>query len=339
MIAPSNISSVHTIDLHAAGEPCRVLYSACQELPGKTMRERLDYMRNHLDVIRSFLMQEPRGHKAMFGSILCHPVTPDADAGILYTDSDSYLDMCIHGTICTARAVAELGLPLHTPDKVVLDAVCGRIEATLHRGATGRVEEVTVRNVPSFVYTPQPITLQVPGLGTVKAYIVFAGNFFVLVDYPFAEPLGPESHDKSFYVDLGMRIKNAANEALQVEHPTNPSTRKIALAVIYQRKATNPLHVRNTVIFGDGQMDRSPCGSGTSALMTLMHHLGELRIGDDYISESFIGSIFRGTLRESEPVGPYPAVVPLVTGRPYLTARCEFIREESDPFRDGFIID
>lgn len=335
----ANFESVHTLDLHAAGEPCRVLYSACQELPGSTMRERLDYMREHLDVIRSFLMREPRGHKAMFGSILCHPVTPDADAGILYTDSDAYLDMCIHGTICTARAVAELGLPLHSPDCVALDAVCGRILARLHRNEQGRVEEVTVQNVPSFVYTSEPITLQVQGLGPVQAYVVFAGNFFVLVDYPFAEPLGPESHDKAFYVDLGMRIKRAANEAISVQHPTNPSTREIALAVIYQRKGTQPLHVRNTVIFGSGQMDRSPCGSGTSALMTLMNHLGELELGAPYISESFIGSIFRGELKASDPVAQYPAVIPLVTGRPYLTARCEFIREANDPFRDGFVID
>ncbi len=333
-----DISSVRTIDLHAAGEPCRVLYQTLYDLPGRTMRERLDYMKAHLDEIRSFLMKEPRGHKAMFGSILCRPVSEGADAGILYTDSDGYLDMCIHGTICTARAVAELGVHLHTPGHVVFDAVCGRIEAFLTYGDNGKVSEVTVQNVPSFVYTPEPIELELPGVGLLPAYVVFAGNFFVLVEYPFDEPIGSSSHSKDYFIDLGMRIKEAANRAIAVSHPTNPSTREIALAVLYQKVGENPLHVRNTVIFGDGQMDRSPCGSGTSSLMTLMHHLGQLPLGEKYISESFIGSRFVGRLRATEPVGNFPAVTPLVTGRPYLTARCEFFREESDPFRDGFLI-
>lgn len=331
-------SPIRTIDLHAAGEPCRVLYADCYDLPGDSMRKRLDYMREYMDPIRSFLMQEPRGHKAMFGSILCSPTTEDADVGIIYTDSDGYLDMCIHGTICTARAVAELNIPLHTPDVVKLDAVCGRIQATLHRNEHGRVEKVTVQNVPSFVFTPEPVELDVEGFGKLPAYVVFAGNFFVLVENPFPEPLSKDSHGKDFYIDFGMRVKRAANKAVSVAHPTNPSTREIALAVIYERQSKDPLHVRNTVIFGDGQMDRSPCGSGTSALMTLMHHLGELPLEAPYVSESFIGSIFQGCLKEETLVGPYRAVVPLVTGQPCLTARCEFYREDNDPFRNGFVV-
>lgn len=335
----NDITSVRTLDLHAAGEPCRVLYASLIDLPGETMRERLDYLKSNLDGVRSFLMQEPRGHKAMFGSILCRPVSPDADAGIIYTDSAGYLDMCIHGTICTARAIAELGMPLHTPGQVTLDAVCGRIHAYLNWGDNGKVKEVTVQNVSSFVYTPEGIHLDVPGLGMIKAHIVFAGNFFVLVDYPFDEELSPKTHSKDFYIDLGMRIKKAANDLVSVQHPLNPSTREIALAVLYQRKGQNPLHVRNTVIFGDGQMDRSPCGSGTSAIMTLMHHLGELPCNASFISESFIGSRFHGQIREAAPVAQYPAVTPFVTGRPFLTGRCEFIRESDDPFRDGFLVD
>lgn len=333
----ADITSVRTLDLHAAGEPCRVLYQSLYDLPGDTMRERVDYMKEHLDAIRSFLMQEPRGHKAMFGSILTRPATPDADVGILYTDSDGYLDMCIHGTICTSRAVAELGLPLHTPGHIVFDAVCGRIESDLHYGPNGKVDEVTVQNVPSFVFTPEPIQLEVPGFGTLPAHVVFAGNFFVLVEYPANEPISAASHDRNYFIDLGMRICNAANAAIAVSHPTNPSTKRIALAALYQRVGREPLHVRNTVIF-DGQMDRSPCGSGTSALMTLMHHLGELDYEQPYISESYLGSRFYGCLRPAAPVGFYPAVTPRVTGKPYLTARCEFFRESEDPFRDGFLL-
>lgn len=332
-------ATYHTLDLHAAGEPCRVLYSDCYDMPGESMRKRLDFMKEQNDPIRVLLMQEPRGHKAMFGSVLCRPVTDDADVGILYMDTGGYLDMCIHGTICSARAVDELGLPLHTPDVVKLDAVCGRIEAHLHRGENGRVKEVTVQNVPSFVFTPEPVLLDVEGYGPLPGYVVFAGNFFVVVKNPFPEPISPKSHSKDFYVNFGMRVRAAANKAVSVAHPTNPSTRTIALTVIYEELADAPLHVRNTVVFGDGQMDRSPCGSGTSALMTLMHHLGKLDVGAPYISESFIGSVFNGLLKEETLVGPYRAVVPLVRGQANLMARCEFYREEADPFPNGFVVD
>lgn len=332
-------NTLNTLDLHAAGEPCRVLYSACYNLPGATMRERLDVMRTQKDSIRTLLMLEPRGHQAMFGSLLTRPATDDADVGILYMSSGGYLDMCIHGTICSARAVDELCIPLKTPDVVKMDAVCGRIEAHLHRGSNGRVREVTVQNVPSFVFTPQPVMLEVEGFGPLQGYVVFAGNFFVLVENPFPEPISPESHSEGFYLDFGMRVRAAANKAVAVAHPTNPSTREIALAIIYERQGREPLHIRNTVIFGDGQMDRSPCGSGTSALMTLMHHLGELQVGEPYVSESFIGSFFHGSLKEETQVGDFPAVVPQVRGLASLMARCEFYCEETDPFPAGFVVD
>jgi proline racemase len=146
-------------------------------------------------------------------------------------------------------------------------------------------------------------------------------------------------YGKDFYVDFGMRVRAAANKAVAVAHPTNPSTRTIALTVIYEQLGDAPLHVRNTVLFGDGQMDRSPCGSGTSALMTLMHHLGKLDIGAPYVSESFIGSVFHGQLKEETLVGPFRAVVPLVRGQANLMARCEFYREDADPFPNGFVVD
>jgi len=338
MPIPRNTTSVKTIDLHVAGEPCRVLFEALHDLPGDTMRERLDCMKREFDDIRRFLMQEPRGHKAMFGSVLMRPATPDADVGILYMNSGGYLDMCIHGTICSARVVAECGMPLRSPGKVVFDAVCGRIEAELHFGDDGKLNTVSVRNVPSFVFTPEAVLLDVEGIGTVPAYIVFAGNFFVCAEYPFEDPLSLKSHGKEFYIDLGMRLRAAANRAVRVAHPTNPSSREIALSVFWQRAEGHPRRLRDTVVFGDGQMDRSPCGSGTSALMTLMHHFRELDFGEEFISESLLGTRFKGRIFPGQNIDTFPTVIPEVSGVPFVTACCEFFRESEDPFRNGFLI-
>lgn len=339
---PESEPSLHCLDLHAAGEPCRVLRDArFDAVPGATMRERLDYVKIHLDVLRRAVMHEPRGHEAMFGSILMPPATPDADVGVLYICAGGYLDMCVHGTICTCRAAAELGLPLHNPDRVVIDAVCGRIIGELQRDAQGRAKTVTIQNVPSFVYTPEPVMLEVAGLPCpVPAHVVFAGNFFVLVDYAALEqePALLEAHPARDLQDLGIAIRDAANAAVKVAHPANPSTNEITLTVLYERKGDAPKHMRNAVVFGEGQMDRSPCGSGTSALMTLLHHLGELELNQQMISESYIGSVFHGELRAGGTVGPYRTVIPRITGQAFLTGRSEFFREPDDPFRSGFCI-
>ena len=339
---PESEPSLHCLDLHAAGEPCRVLRDArLTAVPGATMRERLDYVKANLDELRSAVMLEPRGHEAMFGSIIMPPATPDADVGVLYICPGGYLDMCVHGTICTCRAAAELGLPLHDPGRVVIDAVCGRITGELQRDAQGRAKTITIQNVPSFVYTPEPVMLEVAGLARpVPAHVVFAGNFFVLVDYAALgqTPALLEDHPARDLQDLGIAIRDAANAAVKVAHPTNPSTNEITLTVLYERKGTDPKHMRNAVVFGEGQMDRSPCGSGTSALMTLLHHLGELELNQQMISESYIGSVFHGELRDGGTVGPYNAVIPRITGQAFLTGRSEFFREADDPFRSGFSV-
>lgn len=329
---------VHTIDLHAAGEPGRIIYDDFSWIPGKSMRDRLDYLKTHEDTLRQFLMQEPRGHKDMFGAILLPPITPEADAGIIYLNSDGYLDMCVHGTICAARAMVELNRPLKDPNMVVFDTVGGHIRAALKKDNNGRVISVTVQNLPSFVFNTAPLFMDIDGLGTVKADIVFAGNFFVVVEELKQYNLLIKPENATKLIEYGLKIRDKANALIKVQHPLMPSTKEIALAVFYSKKGDHPLHVKNTVVFADGQMDRSPCGSGTSALMTYFHSQGELPLNTPYISESIIGSQFQGTLINETNVGDFPAVIPQVTGASYLLGRHEFIREEEDPFHDGFLI-
>lgn len=332
-------AKIKTIDLHAAGEPCRVVYEALKDLPGATMYERKEYLARHYDFVRSALMQEPRGHKDMFGAVFTDPISPDADAGVIYMNSDGFLDMCVHGTICAARAMIELKTSLKDPSKVVFDAVCGKITAHLDFDAEGKLEKITVQNVPSFVLTPEPLHISLNAHKHFDVYVVFAGNFFAVTEHRPDKKLQIHTHHGARLIDLGLRIRDATNAALKVRHPDYPEIpTKVALTVIYERQGTSPLHAKNTVIFADGQMDRSPCGSGTSALMTYFNFNDELPIGVPYISESIISSKFYGRLVEKTKVGPYSAVIPQVSGMSYVTSYNTFVLDEFDPYKDGFLL-
>lgn len=172
--------TIKTIDLHAAGEPCRVIYEHFYDVEGQTMFEKKQYLIQHADQIRKALMLEPRGHSNMFGSILTKPVTPGADAGVIFLANSGYLDMCIHGSICTARALIELGIEVKNRNKVVFDTVGGQITAHISYDHRDVVSEVAIQNVPSFVWNKSPMILPIEGLGEIRADVVFAGNFFVV---------------------------------------------------------------------------------------------------------------------------------------------------------------
>lgn len=331
------MKNIKTIDLHAAGEPCRVIYDAFYDLEGNTMNEKLENMKANYENYRSALMMEPRGHHDMFGSILTRPVHDDADAGVIYLSNAGFLTMCIHGTICTARALVELGWKLKNPDRVVFDAPCGRIIAFLKRDEKGKLIAITVQNVLSFVYTPQPVHFDVDGLGKIEAHIVFAGNFFILVNTDINPKLKIKLSHYHYLAEEGTAIMKRANELFSVQHPENPDLKGISLTVFYQHSGDNPVHFQDTVVFGEQQVDRSPCGSGTSAAMTLQHYLNHLDLDEEFVSESIIGSKFDGYLEKSEKkVGDFDAFTPFVTGMSYVTGRNEWCFDPEDPFVNGF---
>lgn len=313
-----------------------MIYEHFYDIEGDTMYAKKCRLIEHHEGVRRALMLEPRGHANMFGSILTKPVSENADAGVIFLTNSGYMDMCIHGSICTSRAVVELGVKLKNRDRVVFDTVGGQVTARLTYNDQGVVCAVEIENVPSFRYNAEPIKVELPGIGEVEADVVFAGNFFAVVDgdrYAKLPAVHTDNYDE--LATIGMEIKNYVNAHYQIVHPTKPELKGVSLAVIYNRKSDAPKHVKNVVVFGDRQVDRSPCGTGTSGLMVHFRSHGELELGSQFDSESIIGSFFYGRLEEIGHDDGRLFFRPKVKGMPSVTARCEFVLEPTDPYQFG----
>jgi proline racemase/trans-L-3-hydroxyproline dehydratase len=328
---------ISVIDTHAAGEPTRIVCSGLPPIHGKTMAARKRYMREHLDHFRTVLMQEPRGHKDMFGAILTPPTTPHGQYGLLFMDSTGYLDMCGHGTMCVTTALIEMGMiPATEPETVVVfDTPAGTI--TSHARVEGQqVREVSVANVPSFLYA-RDVVLRLPDVGDVTIDVAFGGNFFALIP---AMAFGVTVHptQRSQLIHGGMLVKTTVNATLRIQHPTAPHITTVELVEIYEPPTSARPWTKSVVIFGDGQMDRSPCGTGTSAAMATLHAKGALPLGREFTNESIIGTQFRGKLLREVHVGEFRAVQPVVTGAAYITGLQQFVVDPDDPVKYGFAL-
>lgn len=340
-----------TIDSHTAGECTRLVVSGLPWIPGATMAEKLAYAEEHLAWVPRFLLLEPRGHKDMFGAIITPPCAPEADLGVLFMDNQGYEPMCGHAIIGTATTVLETGMfqPREPETLITLDTPAGLVRARA-KIEDGRVASVSFRNVPSFVYRSE-VVLQVPEVGALTVDVVFGGLFFVFVD---AAQLDIELLPPNAWrlADLGMRILTIANEEIPVCHPTLPHINRILDLRFYgeplQRGAcpgaAGPVpDSRNVVILGDGMVDRSPCGTGTSAEAALRYAQGRLAVGESFVTESIIGTRFTGEIvGETTVTGggqSFAAVIPRVTGSAYVTGFHRLVLDPEDPFPQGFRLD
>lgn len=328
---------ISAIDAHTAGEPARIVLSGLPPILGHTMAEKKHYAKTRLDYWRTLLMQEPRGHKDMFGIILTPPTDERADYGVLFIDSAGYIDMCGHGIMAVTTALIEIGMvPSVAPETAVLfDTPAGLVEARA-RIEGQRVADVSVANVPSFLYA-RDVAIELPELGRIHVDVAFGGNFFALVP---AKALGIAVHPAHTLrlIELGMAVKRAVNARLTVQHPLVEHVNRVELTEIYDKPEPSQAFARSVVIFGDGQLDRCPCGTGTSAAMALAYAKGELPLGVEYINEGIIGTQFRGQLRREVRVGDLVAVEPVVTGTAYLTGMPQFVADPHDPFQYGFLL-
>jgi proline racemase len=330
---------ISTIDSHTAGECTRLVTSGLPPLRGATMAEKLADAERCLPWAPRFLLLEPRGHKDMFGAMLTAPCSPDADIGVVFMDNQGYEPMCGHAVIGAVTTMLETGvLPKQEPEThVTLDTPSGLVRA-LARIERGHVTSVSFQNVPSFVYRSD-VALDVPGIGEMVIDVVFGGLFFVFVDArQLALDLVPANAGR--LADLGMRILEVANERIDVEHPDLPHIDRIIDLRFYREPGTNGADSRNVVILGDHMVDRSPCGTGTSAETALRHAQGRLGIGESFVTESIIGTRFRGELVAETEVGSgnayFPAVIPRITGSAILTGFHRFVLDPGDPFPEGF---
>jgi proline racemase len=315
--------------------PTRVITGGLGPVPGDSMQERRLYFARHLDHLRLLLMREPRGHSAMSGAFLQPATRPDADWGVLFVEVSGLLPMCGHGTIGVATVLVETGMVEVTePEtRIRLDTPAGLVEATV-TVTGGRAERVTLRNVPAFT-AALDAQVEVDGLGAPVTYdMAYGGNFYALV--PAASiGLDPVPANADALIERGLAIAAAINASAEPVHPLDSAIRGCK-HVVFHAAGQNGTNARNATAIHPGWLDRSPCGTGTSARMAALHARGELAIGQEFVNESIIGSRFTGRLVEEVALGATPGVIPEVSGRAWVTGMGQYLLDPTDPFPAGF---
>ena len=325
-----------TIDSHTMGESTRIVYDGFPTLKGDTMMDKKNDLIENYDFLRKALMLEPRGHRDMFGAVLTEPVHEEADYGVIFLDSDGCLNMCGHGSIGTASMLVETGMvKAEEPyTEVVLDAPSGIIRTRVHV-VDNRAVEVSILNVPSFLYK-KDLVIETSHWGKVTYDISFGGSFFALID---SEKIGLKLSMENIedITELGMELLERINSSVSIKHPYLDID-TVDLIEFYGKTNNNYANMKNCVIFGDAQADRSPCGTGTSAKLAALVERGELEIGEDFIYESITGSIFKGKAVRRVDVGDKKGIIPMITGSAYITGLNKWIIDDDDPLKYGFLL-
>ena len=321
--------AVSTVDYHTAGEPFRIVTGGVRPLRGRTILEKRRDALEHLDQVRRLLVHEPRGHADMYGCFVTEPEDEGADLGVVFFHNEGYSTACGHGTIALVTWALETGAV--AGPEVVVDAPSGRL-ACLASCRDGRVEWVRFRNVPSFVLATG---LEI---GDVRLDVAYGGAFYGSVDVrDLGLRVGAEALPR--LIALQRELRPAIEASLEVVHPLEPELRGIYGVVFYEEEPEAPeLRQRNVTVFADGEVDRSPCGSGTSARLALLHAAGRIEIGQPLRHVSIVDTEFVGRVVATTEVAGRPAVVTEVEGSAYATGRHEFVLADEDPLGTGFLL-
>ena len=274
---------IHAIDSHTMGEPTRIVVGGIPQINGETMADKKKYLEDNLDYVRTALMHEPRGHNDMFGSIITSSNNKEADFGIIFMDGGGYLNMCGHGSIGAATVAVETGMVemVEPVTNINMEAPAGLIKAKV-MVENEKVKEVSITNVPSFLYM-EDAKLEVPSLNkTITFDISFGGSFFAIIH---AKELGVnvETSQVDVLKKLGIEIRDLINEKIKVQHPELEHIKTVDLVEIYDEPSHPEATYKNVVIFGQGQVDRSPCGTGTSAKLATLYKKGHLKIDEKFV--------------------------------------------------------
>ena len=322
--------TVEAVDYHTAGEPFRIVTGGAPPLEGRSILEKRLFALERLDRVRKLLVNEPRGHADMYGCFVTEPDDHGADLGVVFFHNAGYSTACGHGTIALVTWALESGvLPLEEPEtRVVVDVPSGRLE-TFARVEAGAIRSVCFRNVPSFV---EAVGLHAEGLGV---DVAFGGAYYASV----ASPLPVRAESLPRLIGLGRSVKAGLEAERPFVHPEEPELRDIYGVIFWEQvDAGPPLRQRNVTIFADGEVDRSPCGSGTSARLALLERAGELPRGSELVHEGIVGAEFRARVVGDAEVAGRPAVITEVEGSAYRTGAHEFTLDPNDPLGEGFFL-
>ena len=322
------------IDGHTCGNPVRLVAGGGPALEGDTMSARRQDFMARYDWIRTGLMYEPRGHDMMSGAILYPPTRPDCDTGVLYIETTGCLPMCGHGTIGTVTFALERGLVQPREVGVLrLDTPAGLVEAHYER-ANGLVESVRLRNVGSYLAL-KDVKTECPGLGEIRVDIAYGGNFYAIID-PQKNYRDMSDYSASDLITMARALRETLNENLEVAHPEDPTIRGVS-HILWTGAPKHPeAHARNAVFYGSKAIDRSPCGTGTSARMAQLAAKGKLKTGDAFVHESIIGSLFHGRVESATKVGNHDGILPSIQGWARMTGYNTIFIDERDPYAHGF---
>ena len=333
------IRRIKTIDAHAAGEPLRLIVDGFPSPPGRTMAEKRDWVQQTQDELRSALLGEPRGHTDMYGAVLTEPTSPGSHAGVLFMHNDGYSTMCGHGVIAVTTIALERGLLLPGGDgrSIVYDTVAGAVRVSADVEGLGRpdcrVARVSFLNVASFVLRGGlPIKV---GPREVRVDVAFGGAFYAIVD---AEAVGLPL-DAAHLPELrrvGLEIKRAVDHAHTAVHPLDPDLRGVYGTIFTGPPNDRRADLRNVTVFADAQVDRSPCGTGTAAVMAVLDAMGLLAEDRPFVHESLIGTLFSGTVSGRAQAGEYSTIVPAISGSAWITGEHTFLLDDDDPLQRGF---
>jgi proline racemase len=333
---PKSWQKIKTIDMHTEGEPLRIFVDGLPEIKGNTILEKRRYFKEKLDHLRTGTMFEPRGHADMYGAVITEPRSADADFGTFFMHNEGYSTMCGHAIIALTKFVLETGLIKKEGTHPILqiDAPPGRIVSTAEF-KNGKAENISFLNVPSFLLLENKKVV-VEGLGEITFDVAFGGAFYAFVE---ADLLGLQlnASDYNRLIDYGKKIKKAVMENFEIKHPFEEDL-SFLYGTIFTGKAHNPKHhSRNVCIFAEGEVDRSPTGSGVSARAGLHAAKGEMKAGETYIIESILGTTMGVKIMDKVDFGGHRAVIPKVSGTAHFTGQNEFFFDPGDPLKDGFI--
>lgn len=322
------------IDAHTCGNPVRVVAGGSPILEGKNMSEKRLYFLEHFDWIRKGLMFEPRGHDMMSGSILYPPADAQNDVGILFIETSGCLPMCGHGTIGTITVAIEEGL--------ITPKVLGTVRAETPAGLVvisykqngKKVESVKLVNVPSFLHSEKIVAVS-PDLGELVLDVAYGGNFYAIIE-PQKNFLGVENYTASDLIRFSVPIRAYLNEHHSFVHPQNEAIKGLSHLLWTGKTLAATSSARNAVFYGDKAIDRSPCGTGTSARMAQLHAQGRLKTGEIFVHESYIGSIFNGCVELETTLEKYKAIIPSIEGWAKVTGYNTIIIDSDDPYAFGF---
>jgi proline racemase len=326
-----------TIDSHTAGERTRLIVDGVKEVQGNTMIKKLDFFKKNFDFVRKRLTMEPRGGSGVLAAMLTPNVTRDAKFGLIYMDAKRYPYLCGHATIGAVASLFRVGLiDFENGDNhIKIDTPSGVMEAFV-KVKSKKIESITISMVPSFVLATDK-NIIVPGFGEISVDLVCAGGFFAMVS---VEKTGKKLSlkNKSFFIELGMKIISSANEQLNVFHPERPEVKTVDVVEFYDPENDTDYIGKNMVIYGESNLDRSPCGTGTSAKLTLMHYKGLIDLNQKFSNFSPLGTSFDAKIIKKEKIGEFDGITAEITGNAQVTGIHNFVLQQSDPFPEGFLI-